>query len=244
MKRRLDQLVVERGLAPTRPRAAALILAGDVLVNGAPQTKAGTAVAVDAAIALRRPDHPFVGRGGLKLAYALQQFQIDVAGSVCLDAGASTGGFTDCLLQAGAARVYAVDVGRGQLAWALQQDPRVVVMDGTNLRTLDPQRVPSRVDLVTLDLAFISLTKVFAAVARIVRPGGAVVALIKPQFEVGKGKVGKGGIVRDAVARDAAIAHVIASAEALGWRHAGTVASPITGADGNVEALAHFVVPA
>ncbi|MBI4238201.1 MAG: TlyA family RNA methyltransferase [Deltaproteobacteria bacterium] len=243
MKQRLDQLVVERGLAPSRTRAAALILAGDVLVNGVPQTKAGTAVAVEAVIVLRRPDHPFVSRGGVKLAHALQQFHLDVHGLVCLDAGASTGGFTDCLLQAGAARVYAVDVGKGQLAWALQQDPRVIVWDATNLRTLDPQRLPERLDLVTLDLAFISLTKVFATVGRLLRPGGAVLALIKPQFEVGKGHVGKGGIVRDAGVRDAAVAQVVAVAQGLDWRHHGRVESPLTGADGNVEFLAHFTVP-
>lgn len=240
MKQRLDQLLVLRQLVPTRSRAGALILAGDVLVNGVPVTKAGAQIAPDAEIALRQPDHPYVGRGGVKLAHALDHFQIDVHGMICLDAGASTGGFTDCLRQRGAAKVYAIDVGRGQLAWKLQQDPAVIMHDQTNLRLLDPHTIPDPIDCVTLDLSFISLTKVFPTVHQCVRSGGTVLALIKPQFEVGRAKIGKGGIVRNDADREMAVNAVVAAAAMLGWKHLGTVPSPITGADGNVEFLAQF----
>lgn len=186
---------------------------------------------------------PFVSRGGIKLAHALEHFHVDVRGFVCLDAGASTGGFTDCLLQRGAARVYAVDVGRGQLAWTLRQDPRVIVRERTNLRYLRPTDLPEPVHLATLDLAFISLAKVFPAVGGVVKPGGAVIALIKPQFEVGKGKVGRGGIVRDSQLRAEAVTAVCRAAEGFGWVCLGVSPSPITGADGNVEYLACFRIP-
>ncbi|MBI2346758.1 MAG: TlyA family RNA methyltransferase [Deltaproteobacteria bacterium] len=192
---------------------------------------------------MKRPhlEHPYVGRGGVKLAHALDHFHIDVAGAVCLDAGASTGGFTDCLLKRGAARVYAVDVGRGQLAWKLRQDPRVIVRERTNVRYLTARDLPELADCVTLDLAFISLTKVFGAVDQICKPAGVIVALIKPQFEVGKGKVGRGGIVRDPALHQEVIAAVEAGAKLQGWQCRGVIPSPITGADGNVEFLACFV---
>lgn len=237
-KLRLDQLLVNRALAPTRSRAQALILAGNVLVNDQPVTKAGTAFADDVRITLRQPDHPYVGRGGLKLAHALQEFSVDPTGCVCLDAGASTGGFTDCLLQHGATKIYAVDVGHGQLAWKLQQDARVIRIDQCNLRTIESEKVPEPIDLVTLDLSFISLTKVFPVVHQLVRAGGTIIALIKPQFEVGRAAVGKGGIVRDDVARQGAVDNVLQSAAGLGWQHVGTTTSPIQGADGNIEFLA------
>lgn len=240
-KPRLDRYLVDHALAPSRERAQALILAGKVRVNGQPATKAGQVVPADAAVEVLGVDHPFASRGGVKLAHALTHFQIDVTGWICLDAGASTGGFVDCLLQRGAARVYAVDVGRGQLAWSLQKDPRVLVRDKTNLRSMTPDNFPELMDGITLDLSFISLTNVFPAVDDLLKPGGQVVALIKPQFEVGKGRVGKGGIVRDPALHEESIAKVRAAAIALGWSERGVVASPITGAEGNVEFLAHFV---
>ena len=239
-KIRLDRYLVERALAPSRERAQALILAGKVSVAGRPATKAGQLVAAGATVEVLGADHPYVGRGGVKLAHALDHFQIAVEGRVCLDAGASTGGFTDCLLQRGASRVYAIDVGRGQLAWGLQQDPRVTVRDRTNLRHLTSQDLPEPIDLATLDLSFISLTKIFPAVDRLLKPGGTIIALIKPQFEVGRKDVGKGGIVRDPVLHDKAITDVRAAADALAWSARGVVASPITGAGGNQEFLAYF----
>lgn len=237
-KLRLDQWLVDRALAPTRSRAQALILAGDVLVKDQPQTKAGTMVAVDAVVALRQPDHPYVSRGGLKLAHALETFALDPSGCVCLDAGASTGGFTDCVLQRGAKKVYAVDVGHGQLAWKLQQDPRVMRIDQCNLRTIDLEKIPEPIDFVTLDLSFISLTLIFPVVHQLVRDGATIVALIKPQFEAGREHIGKGGIVRDDAARQSAVDRVLRAADELGWQHIGTTTSPIHGADGNVEFLA------
>lgn len=242
MKTRLDILLVERGLAETRSKAAALIMSGAVRVGDTPASKAGMQVAPDVEIHVKAAEHEFVGRGGLKLSKALEEFAIDVADCTCLDSGASTGGFTDCLLQRGAAKVYAVDVGRGQLAWKLQQDPRVVMMDKTNLRHLTSSEIPDPVDIVTLDLSFISLTKILPALPALLGTPAHIVALIKPQFEVGKGMVGKGGIVRDVAAREDAVANVRACGESLGWCVQGIVESPITGADGNVEYLIHFIV--
>lgn len=239
-KFRLDQLLVQRSLVASREQARRLILAGKVRVGGIPLNKAGQAVAENAEVQVDAPEHTFVGRGGVKLAHALAHFQIAATDTTCLDAGASTGGFTDCLLKAGARTVYAVDVGYGQLAWTLRNDPRVVVLERTNLRHVTPAQIPERIDLVTLDLSFISLTKIFQALPPLLSPQAIIIALIKPQFEVGKGNVGKGGIVRDAAARDAAVQQVIAYALGLGWCHLGTTESPITGADGNVEYLAAF----
>ena len=182
-KIRLDRLVVDRGLAPARERARALILAGQVLVNEVPVTKVGTLVPVDAVVTLKTPDQPYVSRGGLKLVAALEHFEIDVAGMVALDVGASTGGFTDCLLQHGAARVYCTDVGYGQLAWRLRQDPRVIVRERTNIRHLPREAIPETMDLAVVDVSFISLKLVLPRVILFLRPGGTIVALVKPQFE-------------------------------------------------------------
>lgn len=238
-KDRLDQAVVARGLAPSRERARALILAGKVTVGGEVVTKAGAPVAADAEVALREDDHPYVSRGALKLVKGLDQFGIDPAGRVALDVGASTGGFTDVLLRRGAARVYAIDVGYGQLAWPLRQDPRVVVLERENVRSIDLDKVPEPCDLAVIDVSFISLTLVLPRVAELLRPpaGKPIVALIKPQFEAGREHVGKGGVVRDEAARLGAVEKVRAWAEAHGFTASEAVESPITGPAGNVEYL-------
>ncbi|MBI5480789.1 MAG: TlyA family RNA methyltransferase [Deltaproteobacteria bacterium] len=260
---RLDKLLVDRGLAPSRERARALIMEGKVLVSDRPAEKPGSMVEADAELRFRGEDLPYVSRGGLKLAHALEHFALDVTGLVALDAGASTGGFTDVLLQRGAARVYAVDVGYGQLAWSLRQDPRVVVIERQNLRYLERERVPEALDLGVCDLSFISLTLVLDKLAELLAgPGSAaagggaggaggagglggkpLVALIKPQFEVGKGNVGKGGVVRDAVKRQEAVDAVLAFARARGWQVGGVVESPIPGPAGNIEFLALLRTP-
>lgn len=238
-KIRLDRLLVERELCESRTRAQALIMAGKVVVGEHAASKAGQLVAADAVVRVRGLDHPYVSRGGVKLRGALDAFaEIAVAGRVAMDIGASTGGFTDCLLQAGAARVFAVDVGYGQLAWKLASDPRVVVLDRTNIRNLEAGRIGEPVALVVADCSFISLTKVLPSVPKFLANEADVVALIKPQFEVGAGRVGKGGVVRDAEARGEAVAGVIAAAGELGFRVAGVCDSPITGQDGNVEFFA------
>jgi 23S rRNA (cytidine1920-2'-O)/16S rRNA (cytidine1409-2'-O)-methyltransferase len=236
-KERLDKLLVDRGLVQSRERARALVLAGKVLVDEVPVDKAGALVARDAALRLREEDHPWASRGGLKLAHALDHFGVDPRGKVCVDVGASTGGFTDVLLARGAAKVYAVDVGYGQLAWRLQQDPRVVVLDRTNARELTRDRFADPIDLAVADVAFISLTLVLPAIAAVLGPGRVLVALVKPQFEVGKGLVGKGGVVRDPAARAGAVEKVVAAATALGLRVVGTTESPVLGPAGNVEYL-------
>jgi 23S rRNA (cytidine1920-2'-O)/16S rRNA (cytidine1409-2'-O)-methyltransferase len=244
-KKRLDLLCVDRGVTESRQRAQALIMAGQVLVDGKPVTKAGTAVPADARIELLLPDHPYVSRGGLKLEAALDAFDLDVRGAVALDVGASTGGFTDCLLQRGARHVFAVDVGYGQLAWRLRQDDRVTSLERCNARHLTaevlrreapPERWPPT--LCTVDVSFISLTLVLPAVEQIVARGSAVVALIKPQFEAPRADVGKGGVVRDPEARARAIARVLDWARGRGYEVAGTIPSPIAGPKGNVEELA------
>ncbi len=236
-KVRLDQLLVARGLAPSRARAQALVMAGKVLVDGVPVEKAGRSVAEDAAVEVTAADHPWVSRGGIKLAAALDAFGIEPAGKRCLDVGASTGGFTHVLLARGAARVVALDVGHGQLDWKLRNDPRVEVREGVNARLLQPGDLPGAFDLVTVDVSFISLRLVLPALVPFVGPGGDVVALVKPQFEAGKGQVGKGGVVRDPAVREAAIAGVVAAAEDLGLACAGRLASPILGPAGNREEL-------
>ncbi len=237
VKKRIDVLLVERELVETRQRAQALLLAGDVQVNGRRVDKAGTPVDENAEIAVRSP-LKYVGRGGWKLEGALDAFQVDPTGKVCADLGASTGGFTDCLLQRGAARVYAVDVGYGQLAWKLRIDPRVVVLDRVNIRHLET--LPEPVDLVTIDTSFISLSLILPTALRLLRSGGQAVALIKPQFEAGRDQVGKGGIVRDPRVHRLAIRHVIEHAASTGWQAYGLCRSPITGADGNVEFFVHL----
>jgi 23S rRNA (cytidine1920-2'-O)/16S rRNA (cytidine1409-2'-O)-methyltransferase len=237
---RLDQALVERGLASSRARAQSLILAGVVRVDGELADKAGKAVAPEARIELVGQDHPWVSRGGVKLAAALDAFGVDPAGRRCLDVGASTGGFTDVMLSRGAAQVVALDVGRGQLDWRLRQDPRVVVMEGVNARLLAPADVPGPFDLVTVDVSFISLRLVLPALIPVLAADGDLVALIKPQFEAGRGQVGRGGVVRDPVVREAAILSVLESARELGLDCRGRIPSPIPGPAGNVEELGHF----
>jgi len=238
---RIDRLLVERGLVPNRELARRLVMAGEVLVGDRPVTKPGAEVADDAALRLRTPASPYASRGGEKLAGALDAFGIDPTGLLALDVGASTGGFTDCLLRRGARGVIAVDVGYGQIAWKLRQDPRVTVIDRTNARHLEPGQLPEPADLATVDVSFISLAKVLPAVAACVRPGGAVVALVKPQFEVGRSRVGKGGVVRDDAARADAVAAVRAAAEALGLTVRGEAESVLPGPKGNREVFLWLV---
>ena len=233
----------QRGLAESRQRAQALILAGVVMVDGHPAKRAAQPITAGLSIELAVPEHPYVGRGGIKLAAALDAFGLDPAGMVALDVGASTGGFTDCLLQRGAARVYAVDVGYGQLAWRLQQDPRVVIVDRCNARYLNREIIPEPIHLAAIDVSFISLTLVLPAVATCLIPGGHVVALFKPQFEVGKGKVGKGGIVRDEKLRNDTLDVFRVFVCERGWLWEGERPSPITGQKGNVEFLVRLSRP-
>ncbi|MFZ2950092.1 MAG: TlyA family RNA methyltransferase [Desulfuromonadaceae bacterium] len=243
IKQRLDKLVLERDLAPSIEKARALIMAGQVVVGDHTVDKAGQQVATDAAVRLRGESLPYVSRGGLKLRRALDQFGIDVTGLVAVDVGSSTGGFTDCLLQAGAARIFAIDVGYGQLAWKLQQDPRVVSMERTNIRTVTPDQLDELPELAVVDASFISLSKVLPATAALLKPGGRIIALIKPQFEVGKGEVGQGGIVRDPAAHEKVIEDVRQTAFDLGLTVSGLCDSPITGADGNREFLILLQLP-
>lgn len=241
-KERIDKLLVELGLAPSRQRAQAMLMAGLVLVNDKPVTKAGTRVTLTATVRLRGKDHGYVSRGGVKLEAALDQFNIDPAGRICADLGASTGGFTDCLLQRDAATVYAIDVGYGQLAWKVRQDPRVIVMERTNVRHLDG--LPDPIGLVVGDLSFISLKLVLPAIKTLCAPGAELVLLVKPQFEVGREKLGKRGLVSDPDARVAAVRSVLADAEAVGFSAHGDMESPITGAkSGNVEYLIWLRAP-
>lgn len=239
-KLRADVAVFEQGLAPSREKAQALILAGQVLCGDRPVTKAGETIPAGAALRLRGEPMPYVSRGGLKLAHAIKTFGVDVAGAVAVDIGASTGGFTDCLLQGGAARVYCIDVGHGQLDWKIASDSRVVVIDRTNIRHMPPDRIPERCTLAVIDVSFISLRLVLPTVPALLVPGAPVLALVKPQFEVGRENVGKGGIVRDEGARLAAVADVVAAAKALGFTMLGETTSPITGGKGNVEFLIHL----
>lgn len=237
---RIDLLLVARGLAPTRERARALILAGDVSVGGHPVTKAGTSVADDADVVLRRADHPWVGRGGLKLAHALDVFAIDPTGMVALDIGSSTGGFTDVMLARGARRVLALDVGTNQLDWKLRSDPRVVSLEGTNARYLTPEMLPEDLrtfDLVSIDVSFISLSHILPVVPRLLAPHGRVIALVKPQFEAGRSEVGTGGIVRDPEVHRRVIEAVATSALQVGLIRRSVEPSPVTGAEGNREFL-------
>jgi 23S rRNA (cytidine1920-2'-O)/16S rRNA (cytidine1409-2'-O)-methyltransferase len=239
-KTRLDLLLVERGLVSSRERARAVILAGQVRVDDQVVTKAGTPIAASASIALATPDHPYVSRGGLKLAHALDTFGVTVEGRRALDIGASTGGFTDVLLQRGARDVIALDVGHNQLDWKLRSDPRVIVREGVNARTLTEQDVPHRVDIVTIDVAFISLAYILPEVPKVLTAGADVVALIKPQFEAGRHEVGKGGIVSDPGVHEAVVQRVTAEASHVGLDSMGVVPSPITGATGNREFLMHL----
>lgn len=247
MKLRLDKLLVERGLVPSRERAQALIIAGRVLVNEQKLEKAGASVDSDVALRLLGDDMPYVSRGGLKLARALEYWAIDVAGQTCLDIGASTGGFTDCLLQAGAAQVIAVDTGYGQIDARLRSDPRVRLLEKTNARYLTPEQIwaggdPIRISLVAMDVSFISATLVLPAVVPCVRSAAAdfqLVVLVKPQFEAGRGQVGKGGIVRDPAAQQAAADKVAGAVKQLGGSGIEVIDSPILGTEGNREFLLH-----
>jgi 23S rRNA (cytidine1920-2'-O)/16S rRNA (cytidine1409-2'-O)-methyltransferase len=240
MKRRLDVLLVERGLAPSRERAQALILSGVVTVDGQPAGKAGTAIADDAEIALRQADHPYVGRGGLKLAHALDAFGIPIDGRHALDIGASTGGFTDVLLRRGAAHVVALDVGHGQIDWSLRTHPRVLVIEHMNARNVALADLPGPVDVVTIDVSFISLSHIFPRVPALVRPGADVIALVKPQFEAGRSEVGKKGVVRDPAVQARVVEEATAKAAEVGLARAGMTDSPITGDTGNREFFLHL----
>jgi 23S rRNA (cytidine1920-2'-O)/16S rRNA (cytidine1409-2'-O)-methyltransferase len=237
-KTRLDVALVERGLAETRAAAQRLVMAGLVFSGERRLEKAGQGVGADTALEVRGQPHPYVSRGGLKLEKALDHFAITVEGRLALDVGSSTGGFTDCLLQRGAARVYAVDVGTNQLAWKLRSDPRVVSLEKTNMREVTRALIPEPVELVVCDASFIGLRTVLPAALALAASGAHLVALIKPQFEVGKGRVGKGGIVRDPALHEEVCATITAwLAEQPGWRVLGVTESPITGAEGNREFL-------
>jgi 23S rRNA (cytidine1920-2'-O)/16S rRNA (cytidine1409-2'-O)-methyltransferase len=234
----LDHLLLARGLAPSRERARALILAGVVTVDDQVVSKAGTPVAEDARIGLRTPDHPWVGRGGIKLAHALTAFQIDPAGRTAIDIGASTGGFTDVLLQRGAAHVVALDVGHHQIDWRIRQDDRVTVLEGVNARYLRPEQLPEgrrRFDLATIDVSFISLRHILPVLPALLGPDGRVVALVKPQFEAGRDEVGAGGIVREASVHDRVLDDVARAAATVGLDRLAVEPSPIEGAEGNRE---------
>jgi 23S rRNA (cytidine1920-2'-O)/16S rRNA (cytidine1409-2'-O)-methyltransferase len=239
-KIRLDVALVDRGLAASRERARALVMAGQVRVDGQVVSKAGTGVAGDARIELAAPDHPYVSRGGVKLAHALDDFGVDPAGRQALDVGASTGGFTDVLLQRGAAGVIALDVGHGQLDWKLRTDPRVDVHEGVNARLLTAADVPHPVDLVVIDVSFISLGHILPALPPFLAPGADVIALVKPQFEAGRHEVGKHGLVTDPAVHEAVLARVTAQADAAGFARLGMTPSAITGATGNQEFFLHL----
>ncbi|MCD6389256.1 MAG: TlyA family RNA methyltransferase [Desulfobulbaceae bacterium] len=241
MKIRLDKLLLVRNLAPTRQKAQALIVAGLVRVDGQPADKAGSMFSSDCRVEVKGPSCPFVSRGGLKLAKGLEYFRIDPAGLICADIGASTGGFTDCLLQHKAAKVYAVDVGYGQLDWKLRQDERVVVMERTNARYLQPGDIEMNLDLAVIDAAFISLKLLIPPLLPFFAGPVSILALIKPQFEVGRGKVGKGGVVRDPVLHQEVIDDLLNFTKGLGLTDRGVTDSPILGPKGNREFLAHFV---
>jgi len=240
IKERLDTLVHLRGLTESRERAKALILSGAVLVEGKKITSAGIKIDPTAEIVLLKQSYPYVSRGGVKLEGALRAFEIDVTGAVAMDVGASTGGFTDCLLKRGTKRVYAVDVGYGQLAWTLRQDPRVVVLERQNIRYLPKALVPEPLDLITIDVSFISLQTVIPAILPWLRENGRLIALIKPQFEVGKGSVGKSGIVRDPLKHKAVVKQICAKAQEWGLEEKGLIPSSIKGQKGNIEFLVYF----
>ncbi len=239
-KERLDVLMVQQGLATSRERARALIMAGQVFVGGQKVDKAGTQVATDAAITVSGEGLGYVSRGGLKLAKALAEFAVDLTGKVMIDVGASTGGFTDCALKNGAAKVFAIDVGYGQLAWSLRTDERVVNLERTNIREVTPEQIGEAADFATVDVAFISLEKVLPVVRTLLAPAGEAVVLIKPQFEAGREKVGKRGVVRDPAVHREVVARIVAAASSLGFRPAGLTYSPVKGPEGNIEYLLHL----
>jgi 23S rRNA (cytidine1920-2'-O)/16S rRNA (cytidine1409-2'-O)-methyltransferase len=239
-KERIDRLLVERGLAESRARAQAMVLAGQVLVGDQRINKPGQMIPTDAEIRIKGGTLRYVSRGGLKLEAALREFRVDPRGKTCIDIGASTGGFTDCLLQHGAAKVWAVDVGHNQLAWRLRSSPQVVVMEGVNARNLSEDQFPVQFDIATIDVSFISLKLILPVVARVIAETSDVIALIKPQFEVGKGEVGRGGIVTDPAKHRRVINEVTESARAIGLNALGLMPSPILGAEGNCEFFIHL----
>ena len=244
---RIDLLLVSRGLAPSRERARALLLSGQVLVAGQPVTKAGALVDDEAAVVLKQPDHPWVGRGGIKLAHALDAFGLDVTGAVALDVGASTGGFTDVLLHRGAAHVVAIDVGHNQLDWRLRSDARVTALEGVNARYLQADDLPEahrRFGIIVIDVSFISLGHILPPLPALLSPAGRVVALVKPQFEAGRADVGAGGIVRDPAVHERVIEEVTAAALQVGLVRLAMEPSPIAGAEGNREFFLLFGVSA
>ncbi|WP_018132476.1 TlyA family RNA methyltransferase [Effusibacillus pohliae] len=242
-KERLDVLLTDRGFYPSREKAKAAIMAGLVFVDGERVDKAGTKVKIDSRIEVAGNLHPYVSRGGLKLEKALRTFGVSMEGRVVIDIGASTGGFTDCALQHGARLVYAVDVGYGQLAWQLRQDPRVIVMERTNFRHLKPADLPAdRPDIAVMDVSFISVRLLFPVIKSVLVPGGTLLSLIKPQFEAGREKVGKNGIVRDPETHREVLVQTLRAAAAEGFAIRGLTFSPITGGDGNIEFLAHLVL--
>lgn len=239
-KERLDVLLVSRGLAETRTKAQAIIMSGDVYVGGQKADKPGMSYEDTVEIEVRGEACPYVSRGGLKLEKALRDFGVDPTGYVCSDSGASTGGFTDCLLQQGAAKVFAIDVGYGQLAWKIRQDPRVVCMERTNIRYVQPEDLGEPLDLSVVDVSFISLKIVLPAIARLLKPTGQVLCLIKPQFEAGKEKVGKKGVVRDPAVHQEVLEHFVALADELGFTIRNLTFSPVKGPEGNIEFLGHL----
>lgn len=242
MKRRerLDKLLVDKGLVPSRERAQTIVMAGMVMVGDRVVDKAGSLVNPDSQIRLKGSDHPYVSRGGLKLEEALRGFQVNPKGKVTMDVGASTGGFTDCLLQKGAKRVYAVDVGYGQLAWKLRNDPRVVNLERKNIRYLKAQEVGQKVDLVVIDTSFISVVKFLRNILPMMRDGGEIVALLKPQFEVGRGEIEKGGVVRERPKHQQVLDRISHFSGSIGLKVRGTMESPLLGAKGNREFFIHL----
>ncbi|MEW5910558.1 MAG: TlyA family RNA methyltransferase [Thermodesulfobacteriota bacterium] len=242
LKKRLDLLLWNRGLVESRQKAKSLIMAGKVFVNGRPVDKPGTLTSHESEILIKGWDHPYVSRGGVKLESAIKRFQIPVSGNICMDVGASTGGFTDCLIQHGAARVYAVDVGYGQLAWRLRTDPKVVVIERTNIRHMPREKIPESMDLITVDVSFISLRIVLPSVLPYLKKTGCIVALVKPQFEVGKEHVGKGGVVRDPSLHDRLLKEMLSFMETIDLICRSVIPSPISGPKGNREFLIHLIL--
>ena len=243
MKKRLDLLMVERALAPSREKAKAYIMSGDVYVDGQKEDKAGTMFKETVKIEVRGNTLPYVSRGGLKLEKAMNNFGVSLDGKVCMDVGASTGGFTDCMLQNGATKVYSVDVGQGQLAWKLRNDERVVCMEQTNFRYVTPEDIPDALDFASVDVSFISLTKILIPARNLLKTGGQMVCLIKPQFEAGRGKVGKNGVVREPQIHEEVIRKIIDYADSIGFEVLHLEYSPIKGPEGNIEYLLHIRKP-
>jgi len=240
MKERLDKILVDRGIVKSRERARAWIMEGNVLVDNAPVTKAGAMINPDSSITLKSEDIPYVSRGGLKLEAAIKHFNVSLENKVAMDVGSSTGGFTDCMLQRGAKKVYCVDVGYGQLAWLLRNNPRVILLERTNIRHLEREKIPDNIDIATIDASFISLTKVLPKVLEFLKDGGEILALVKPQFEVGKGEVGKGGIVREEEKRLSAVDSVKTEMERIGLQAIGVFESPVAGQKGNIESFLYL----